>query len=295
MTGTDNRSHFILVADDSSAGARAAADAAIRIARSQALSIRGLYVVDEALALDTYADYRSELPFFQKSMNRENREPSSRAELLTWLEAQGEMALRWLEARCVDSGVPANATVLAGGVTDLILQETSHAQLLAMGRRGHSHQGNGGSLGRHFLKIAHHSHVPILAGGQTKRPMNRLLLAYHGKGHADEALAWAVRLQRDLSAELLVLHVRENANSGSDAGRLPEEEIDGKLAQGSVHEYRFLRAQGQPSSEIAAAAAANDVDLIIVGGYRRSGLVEWLVGSTVDRLLRMTSLPVFIA
>jgi len=295
MTGTDNRSHFILVANDDSAGARTAAGAAIRIARSQAQAIRGLYVVDEALALDTYADYHSELPFFQKSLSRENREPTSRAELLTWLEAQGEVALQWLEARCADSGVPVNTTVLAGGVTELILKETSHVSLLAMGRSGHSHHGNNDALGHHFLKIAHHSRVPILAGGQTERPLNRLLLAYHGKAHADDALAWAARLQRDLPAELLVLKVRENATSDSDAGKLEEEEIDVRLVKGNLHEYRLLKALGQPPSEIAAAAAANDVDLIIVGGYRHSALVEWLVGSTVDRLLRMTSLPVLIA
>jgi nucleotide-binding universal stress UspA family protein len=46
---------------------------------------------------------------------------------------------------------------------------------------------------------------------------------------------------------------------------------------------------------MSAVAAANEVDLIILGRYRHGALVEWLVGSTVDRLLRATSLPILIA
>jgi len=40
---------------------------------------------------------------------------------------------------------------------------------------------------------------------------------------------------------------------------------------------------------------ANDVDLIILGRYRHFALAEWIVGNTVERLLRATSLPVLIA
>jgi nucleotide-binding universal stress UspA family protein len=72
------------------------------------------------------------------------------------------------------------------------------------------------------------------------------------------------------------------------------EAIRAKLAQSGLNAYRFLTARGQPSSEIAATASANDVDLIILGRYRHSAMVEWMVGSTVDRLLRATSLPMLI-
>jgi nucleotide-binding universal stress UspA family protein len=118
-------------------------------------------------------------------------------------------------------------------------------------------------------------------------------LAYHGQAHANEALTWTVKLQRDLSAEVIVLAIREDTDSIHGAVSL--EEIENRLAHSDLAACRFLTGKGRPSNEIAAVAVANDVDLIILGRYRHSAVVEWLVGSTVDRLLRATSLPLFIA
>jgi nucleotide-binding universal stress UspA family protein len=90
---------------------------------------------------------------------------------------------------------------------------------------------------------------------------------------------------------VLVLSVKEN---GGTSGNMSSEMVD-QLNQGGLANYRFLSAEGQPASEIATAAAENRVDLIIMGRYRHAALLEWLVGSTLDRVLRHTSLPVLIA
>ena len=293
MTETENRSPYILVADDHSSEARAAANAALQIARGLNLTIRGLYVVDEGLALDTYANYHAELPDLSFTSNGNIREPTSRAELMSWFETQGKVALHWLETACKDAGMPLSTKLLAGGVSELVLRDAAQAQLLAIGRRGHGHKDDSKSLGHNFRKIAHHVRLPILVGGRSTPSLHRLLLAYHGKAHADEALAWAVQLQRDLSAEVIVLSVCDSTESCQPGVSL--EEIEARLVRSDLDAYRFLTGEGRPSGEIAAIAAANDVDLIILGRYRHPALVEWLVGSTVDRLLRTTSLPVLIA
>jgi nucleotide-binding universal stress UspA family protein len=165
--------------------------------------------------------------------------------------------------------------------------------LLAIGRRGHRHKDASDSLGHNFRKIAHHVNLPILVGGKKTPSLHRLLLAYHGQAHANDALVYSALLQRDLSAEVIVLNVREDTDSSHGAVSL--EEIKNRLAHSDLTAYRFLTGKGRPSNEIATVAAANDVDLIILGRYRHSAVLEWLVGSTVDRLLRATSLPVLIA
>lgn len=293
MTDTENRPACILVADDDSTEARAAADAAVRIARNQNVVLRGLYVVDEVLALDTYADYHAELGVPAKASKSDRREPTSRAELIRWFETQGEVALRWLETAGAEAEVAVTTRLLAGGVSELVLREAAQVELLAIGRRGHGHTGDLKSLGHNFRKIAHHVHRPLLVGGRTRPSLNRLLLAYHGQAHADQALAWTARLQRDLTAEVMVLSVCENNEACQTGGSL--ETIKTRLAQSDLSAYRFLSGQGLPSTEIAAVAAANEVDLIVMGHYRHAAPVEWLVGSTVDQLLRATSLPVLIA
>ncbi|MGD2096070.1 MAG: universal stress protein [Desulfobacterales bacterium] len=283
----------ILVADDHSREARAAAKMALQIAKVQNVAIRGLYIIEEVLALDPYADYQSELSFLPSATNDRKRRPISRAKLMGWFKIQGSLALDWLETESSEAGVPVTTKLVAGGVSELVLRNATRARLLAVGRRGHGHKDDSESLGHNFRKIAHHVHLPLLVGGEKTPSLHRILLAYHGQAHANDALILSEQLQRDLSAEVIVLTVREETDSSNGAMSL--EEIKNRLAHSDLAACRLLTGQGSPAHEIAAVAVANDVDLIILGRYRHSAMVEWLVGSTVDRLLRATSLPVLIA
>jgi nucleotide-binding universal stress UspA family protein len=265
----------------------------LQIARILDLAIQGLYVVEEVLALDTYANYHAELSVLSNGSNDSGRKPTSRAELMSWFENQGKVALNWLETASTEAKVPVTTKLLVGGVSELVLHNAAQARLLAIGRRGHRHKDDSESLGHNFRKIAHHAHLPLLVGGRKTPSLHRLLLAYHGQAHANDALAWTAKLQCDLSAGVIVLSVREDTESGQ--GSVGLEEIEDRLAHSDLAAYRFLTGQGLPAAEMAAIAVENDVDLIILGRYRHSEMVEWLVGSTVDRLLRATSLPVLIA
>jgi len=293
LTEAENRLPYILVADDGSTESRAAAEAAIQIARRNNLAVRGLYVVDEALALDTYADYYAELPLLPRVSDGERPAPASRAELISWFETQGETALARLQTACSEAGVPVATSLLAGGVTEMVICNAAEAQMLALGRRGHRHRKDLQSLGRNFRKIAHRVQLPMLVGGLPRPSLQRLLVAYHGLASADEALCWAARLQRELAAEVIVLCVCGDDKACLSGTRLKK--IKARLAQSDLDGFRFITGHGRPADAAAAAAAANDVDLIILGRYRHGALVEWLVGSTVDRLLRSSSLPILIA
>lgn len=283
MPKIDDTSNILLVAEDGSRAAQAAANVAIQIAQSQESLVSGLYVVDEALILDTYADYQRELGSIP--------EVSSRAELTTWFRKQGDGALKWLEGRCQAAQVAVTTDLLFGGVADMVLQKAGQAQLLALGRRGHGHASDSGHLGRNFRAIAHHTSRPMVVGGDEERPVQRLLLAYNGGAHAQHALAWTTLLQRTLHSDVLVLSVKEN---GHTSRNMSSEMVD-QLNQGGLSNYRFLSREGQPASQIVAAAAENEVDLIVMGRYRHTALLEWLVDNTLDRVLRHTPLPVLVA
>jgi nucleotide-binding universal stress UspA family protein len=279
MTEIERETNEIVVAQDGSQAALAAVDIAIQIAQGQDLPVHGLYVVDETLALDTYADYRREL--------RGNAAPTSRAQLLAWFEEQGETALRILEDRCQAAGVPVTAEILAGGVPEMVLRQAEGARLLAIGRRGHGHEGDPDHLGGSFRAIAHRAHLPLVIGGGEERTVRRLLLAYDGAKHAQPALAWASLLQRTLPADVVVVSVQENGRQ-STSEWLSE-------AQAQLAGCQCLHRLGQPAPEIVAAAEETRADLIIMGRYRHAALLEWLIGSTVDRVLRGTQRPVLIA
>ena len=117
--------------------------------------------------------------------------------------------------------------------------------------------------------------------------MQTLLLAYDGSERSQPALSWASLLQRTLPAKVGVVAVQENGHQ-STAEWLAE-------AQAQFAGSQSLPRQGQPASEIVAAAEETQADLIVMGRYRHAALLEWLRGSTVDRVLRATELPVLMA
>jgi nucleotide-binding universal stress UspA family protein len=280
---TDNASNIILVAQDGSPAAQAAASVAIQIAQSRNLVIRGLYLVDEALVLDTYADYQTELGDLEK--------PTSRDDLVARFRERGETALQLLAARCQAAGVPVTTDIQFGSVLQLLLQEAAEVELLALGRRGHRHAVDPNRLGGHFRAIAHRIQRPLLVGGDEQRPVQRLLLAYDGSETAQRALGWASLLQQALSARVVVVAVQD---SGDAPGQWAMD-IETQVAQSSLGHYEFLTRVGQPATEIVAVAAENQVDLIVMGRYHHVALLEWLAGSTVDKVLRNTGLPVLVA
>jgi nucleotide-binding universal stress UspA family protein len=279
MIEIERRTKEIVVAQDGSPAALTAASVAIQIAHSQDLPVRGLYVADETLALEPYADYRREL--------ERDADAASRAELMAWFEEQGNAALQRLEVRCQVAGVPVTTELVAGGVADMVLREAEGASLLAIGRRGHRHENDPDHLGRTFRAVAHAARLPLVIGGDEERTLGRLLLAYDGAKNKRPALNWASLLQRTLAPEVIVVAVQE------DERQLASEWL--AEAQAQLAGCQCLHRTGQPAGEIIAVAEETQADMIIMGRYRHTALVEWLTGSTVDRVLRGTQLPVLMA
>ena len=56
----------------------------------------------------------------------------------------------------------------------------------------------------------------------------------------------------------------------------------------------FRVATGKPATEILRAARATNADLIVIGSHGRSGLQKMFFGSTTERVLRETTVPVLV-
>jgi nucleotide-binding universal stress UspA family protein len=283
MAELNNTDRTALVAFDGSAAAQSAATAAIQIVQGQNLSVRGLYVLDEVLALDTYGDIPKELG--------KSSVVTSRTELLNRLEAQGDWALEWLQAQCHSVQVPVTTEILFGGVAELVVQQANTAALLAIGRRGHSRGDDPRALGRHFKTIARRTNRPVLVGGDQVRTLHRLLLAYNGSKRAQNALTWVSRLRKTLPAEVSILVVRETDSDPVDQW---SEEAQALLNHGNPAECWCLHRRGEPGTEIVSAAEDIQADLIVMGRYGHSAIVDWLVGSTVDSVLKNSQLSVLM-
>jgi nucleotide-binding universal stress UspA family protein len=294
MEEGNNNLKTIVVAQDGSPAARAAANTAIHIAQHLKLEVRGLYIVDESMILDTYVDHFSELrrTRFVSQLNGGGT-LHSRNDLVDILAERGHSTLRWLKDRCRIARVNANSELLVGGITTMILRKSRNAFLLALGRRGLRYAGDPHRLGHHFRAIAHHAHLPLLVGGSPIGTLHRLLLGYNNSENAQRALDFACQLQRSLSIEMTILGVHEGDDESVTRHWLTEARA--RLEEQEATNYHFSTKKGRVAQEIAKTAAKTRSNLIVMGGYRHNALIEWIVGSTLDQVLRNTQLPVLTA
>jgi len=126
---------------------------------------------------------------------------------------------------------------------------------------------------------------PILLVPGQATPLAQPLLAYDGSPKAKEALFVATYLAEDWGARLTVLAVAPLPGA-----------LDYARQYLAFHEVQatFLEEDGPPVDTLLRVAAERAADLILMGGYSARPLVEVVVGSTVDGVLRQTHLPILI-
>ena len=274
-----------LVAADGSPASHAAISVAMQIAGKAPFSVRGLYIVDEKLITNPYAN-------FQKELGAEIR-PDSNVNLVCLFQRRGDLALQWLADRCRTEQVPVSTEMLFGGVSELVLKNAEQAQLLVLGRRGLGHAADATHLGRNYRTIARKAKIPLLVGGEQKRPIKRILLAYNKSASSKRALAWAISLQQKLACRVFVLVVAED----SKHSKLETTPVAQQLNQSVLYDYELLHRTGQPVAEtVSAVAAETQTDLIVMGRGDHRSWIEWtgIVSSTVEQTLRNTDLPVVV-
>lgn len=132
----------------------------------------------------------------------------------------------------------------------------------------------------------------------------RILVAYDGSPAAEDALELAVSRYGD--EELLALYVLEvdpttyDASAlGGGTGDVPEtEEAEAVLeearstAAGEGCKLETAIEQGSPSDVIAEYADAEGFDQIVMGTHGRQSISEIVVGSTAERVVRSSPVPV---
>lgn len=133
--------------------------------------------------------------------------------------------------------------------------------------------------------------------GLTRQEGTTVLAAVDGSAESDAAIADVVRLLAAENTRFVLLTVLDPDNAAHDPGaRRAADELlqsrSGRLPGGSasaVHEV----AMGDPAQVILDRAAADDVDLVVLG-RRGRGLSERILGSVADHVVRRSPRPVLL-
>lgn len=110
------------------------------------------------------------------------------------------------------------------------------------------------------------------------------------------ALQRAARLMHELAADVTVIHVQNRAPRHNK--RLPavdslHTEVDAVFGPGTRHLWLKV-LEGQDHAAIIAEAAAIGADLIVLGDDRKPGWRERFSGTTTERVVRSSGLPVLV-
>lgn len=275
----------IYLAVDGSPSSRSAAFVAAQIAAIKHWSLHAVYVVDITQAIDMYGDIEQELSELGDEIPQSDRP-------ISLLKEQGNLALMEIKGICNSLNVPLTTDMIAGSTSTIVLETSSEYSLLALGRQGNRHQGESQHLGSNFREIAHRAEISLLIGGREYSPekIQHILLAYDGSEHARHALQWAESLRSAFSS-VMTLSIEKEDETKHDWLNSRKLEITNSALANSA----FTQAQGEAGPTIASVSSAKQMDLILMGGYRHSQLVEWATHSTLNKVLRECDIPILAA
>jgi len=88
-------------------------------------------------------------------------------------------------------------------------------------------------------------------------------------------------------------HVKEETTHIQEQCSLYLNQVAGHLREKGFR-ITVEAATGKPAEEILNYASLNKVDLILMATHGRSGITRWAYGSTADKVLRASPVPVMI-
>ncbi len=145
-------------------------------------------------------------------------------------------------------------------------------------------------LGSGLRKLIRASARPILAVPAEPTELDHPLLAYDGSRTADEALTLAVALTLRWEQNLALLSVQEPGKRAINLENAQE-----YLERQEVTATFLLESSDRPSQAILKVSQSRGNDLLILGGYYHHPVIEVILGSTLDYVLRESGLPILIS
>lgn len=191
--------------------------------------------------------------------------------------------------RTATAGVPATLSVDTGKVSRAICRRARWTDLVVVKLTFPPGETMAAKLGSGFRRLVQRCARPILAVPGQASPLQRALLAYDGSSKADEALFVATYLAARWHTHLTILTVIEPSRTSSMT--LADARV---YLEGHGVTADFVEAGGAVADAILSAARLRECDFIIMGGYGYRPVLEVVLGSTVDRILRSSRLPTLI-
>ncbi|MBE7416042.1 MAG: universal stress protein [Deltaproteobacteria bacterium] len=271
----------ILVPQDGSVYGKSALDYSIWLSSKFGAGLVGMNVVDVVSLEGPFLHDISGSLGFEPFMNFSTRMREA-------LEARGKTILSAFEDTCKENGTRCETQITFGVVANEIVDKAKVADLVVIGRRGVNAQFEYGLLGSTTESVLRRSPKPVLIVPERFSEPKKPLLAYDGSPNASRAMHSAAEWAKTLDLSLTVLTVSSS------------EEEDPILndARSYLRPYgiqaSFVHRKGDAPIVIENYYKDNGHDLLFMGTSHHSRLVEMVLGSTTEHVMRTVPGPFFL-
>jgi nucleotide-binding universal stress UspA family protein len=130
--------------------------------------------------------------------------------------------------------------------------------------------------------------------------LQKILVPLDGSSLGELSLNYAAELARSMNSELHLVSVcdrisKEYRNICSVyVGKMSEGLRSFKRGKTALPQVRTAVIDGQPDVKILDYAAENKIDLIILVSHGHSGIMPWATGSTANKIIQKSSIPVLL-
>lgn len=200
------------------------------------------------------------------------------------MRQRGEAVLELQAKACAQEGITATTALETGIITNVIAQRAAGAELVVMGRHGFHEKYRAGLAGSVTEALLRKSPRPVLVVPAEPWPIKRIMLAFDGSGPSLNALDVAARF---CAARSLPLAVHTVAPDEKAAQAVFDEAR--RFLGSAAFPVEYHRTAGHANEELLAAA--KHYDLLIMGAHGHSRVVELVIGSTTEYLLRNSPVP----
>ena len=272
----------LLVGLDGSDHARTAARYALWLGERLGATVVGLHVVDivsiegsffhdisGSLGFEPYLDFSSKM-----------REV---------LHERGKALLQEFTDKAAHTGVHADTVLTMGVVANEIAEQAKTADLVVIGHRGVNEKFSTGLLGSTAESVTRKCPKPVFVCTIDFHECTHPLLAYDGSQRAAAAMREAAELAAALTLPLGVLHVGKD----DGAGQKVMDEARRYLGAYALT-CEFLVRGGHANETILDVMGEQAYDLLFIGAYGHSRIIEMVLGSTTEYVLRNSPAPLFL-
>jgi nucleotide-binding universal stress UspA family protein len=273
----------ILVGLDGSDHARTAGAYARWLAAKLQARLVALHVVDLATIEGTFFHDISGSLGFEPYLDLSSK-------IRVALKERGDIILEAFSKEDGSAGVPIELINSIGVVANEIAERARVADLVVIGHRGVNERYSTGLLGGNAESITRKSPKPVFVTPMEFHPCSKPLLAYDGSAKAAAVMHQAAELCGQLGTGLTVLTVHSDEARGNEI----LEEASKYLEPYGLEVSLELQRTGNAPERIANFIRERSHDLLFIGAYGHSRIIEMVLGSTTEYVLRNADCPVYL-